>query len=74
MEKIVLTLLADLPIDHPLRNRPLGELNAEYRWKHAPGAWRTVNVGAPKLVGHTYNELGNSWTDFDDWRVNNETR
>lgn len=67
-------LLADLPHEHKLRNTPLGEIGAEYRWKQdkSDKQWRTVQVGAPKLVKHTYNELGNSWTAFDDWRVKSE--
>lgn len=64
-------VLADLPHDHPLRNTPLGQINAQYRWiGDAPSVpWRTVQVGAPKLVGSTYNMLGKSWTDNDIWAV-----
>jgi hypothetical protein len=65
-------LLANLPTDHALRNTPLGELDARYRWKGSTGAWRTVKQGAPKLMNCTYNELGTSWTLFDDWSVEDE--
>lgn len=65
-------ILNDLEKDHPLRNTPLGELKAEYRWKGASetATWRSVIVGAPKLVNFTYNQLGSTWADFDYWRVN----
>lgn len=64
-------ILNDLPNDHPLRNKPLGEINAKYRWKGASDKvqWRTVQVGSPKLVNFTYNQLGPSWTDSDWWCV-----
>ena len=67
-----MTILNNPPEDHPPRNTPLGELNAEYRWKGAgeKAAWRTVKIGAPKIVGCTFNELGESWTNSDIWRVN----
>ena len=66
-----MTPLASLPVDHPLRNTPLGEIDAKYKWVGAadkPG-FRTVRVGAPKLIGCTYNQLGPSWTDHDIWYV-----
>ena len=64
-------VLNTLPEDHPLRNTPLGELDAEYRWYKAADTaqWRTVRVGAPKLIPHTFNELGTAWTTWDIWRV-----
>ena len=63
--------LSNLPKGHVLRNTPLKDIKAKYRWKWAPPSspWRTVEVGSPKLVNNTYNELGNSWTEFDDWVV-----
>lgn len=66
-------VLNTLPKEHSLRNTPLGELDAEYRWHKAAEAvlWRTVQVGAPKLVGHTFNQLGTAWTTWDIWRVKN---
>lgn len=68
-------ILNKLDADHPLRNTPLGELNAEYRWHGAsPNApWRTVKVGAPKLVSFTFNQLGEAWL-ADDWRVNEDIK
>lgn len=66
-------ILNELPEDHPLRNTPLGQINAKYRWVgDAPSVpWRTVQVGAPKLVGFTFNQLGAAWTDHDIWAVEN---
>ena len=64
-------LLNDLPKEHHLRNLPLGEIKAKYKWKGASDAspWRTVQRGAPKLVNFTFNELGPSWTEYDLWGV-----
>lgn len=64
-------VLADLPHNHALRNTPLGEINACYRWVgDSPSVpWRTVQGGAPKLVNSTYNMLGKSWTEHDIWAV-----
>ena len=67
-------LLADLPNDHKLRSTPLGQLDAKYRWKESKGAWRTVKVGAPKLVDCSYNQLGKAWTEFDDWAIEDNGR
>lgn len=68
-------ILNDLPKEHELRNTPLKEINAVYRWKKAMYAtpWRSVSVGAPKLVNFTYNDLGDSWTLFDYWAVEDGT-
>ena len=65
-------VLNKLPEEHPLRNIALGEIEAEYRWKHASSnvQWRTVKVGAPKLVDKTYNQLGEAWTNSDWWVTN----
>jgi hypothetical protein len=65
-----LVILNDLEKDHILRNTPLGDLKAEYRWKGSETArWRSVIIGAPKLVKFTYNQLGTPLTDSDYWRV-----
>jgi hypothetical protein len=71
----LIIILNDLPEEHWLRNTPLGEIKAEYRWKKAiyTAPWRTVEVGAPKLVNFTYNDLGDSWTLFDYWAVKDGT-
>ena len=62
-------ILNNLPIEHKLRNTPLGEIDAKYRWKKASenAQWRTVKVGAPKLVNFTFNQLGEAWTESDWW-------
>ena len=64
-------ILNDLPYNHLARNTPLGEIHAKYRWKGASDkvAWRTVEVGSPKLINKTYNELGESWTKYDWWAI-----
>lgn len=64
-------ILNDLDVRHPLRNTPLGEIDAKYKWKRASEnvAWRTVQVGAPKIVNSTFNDLGMAWTEWDYWAV-----
>lgn len=66
-----MTILNNLDPSDPLRNTPLGKLDAHYRWKSAPesAAWRSVRVGAPRLVNFSFNQLGGAWTDSDWWRV-----
>lgn len=64
-------ILNNLPENHELRNLPLKQIGAKYKWKgdSEKVPWRDVEVGAPKLVDSTYNQLGNSWTAFDWWGV-----
>jgi hypothetical protein len=64
-------ILNDLPLEHPLRNTPLGEINAKYKWKKASetAPWLEVKVGAPKLATFTYNQLGETWTNSDWWKT-----
>jgi hypothetical protein len=59
--------LESLPVDHPLRNRPLAKIGAEYRHRQGK-VWKRV---APnyRIAQCTYNDLGPAWTDFDVWRV-----
>jgi hypothetical protein len=65
--------LADLPTDHPLRNTSLGEIGAEYQHKTVrPSAWRkAADQGGIKNA--TFNQLGETWTRWDLWRVKDET-
>lgn len=62
-------VLNDLNPKNILRNTPLKDINAKYRWKQASESaqWRTVEVGAPKLANKTFNDLGPAWTDSDWW-------
>ena len=62
-------ILNDLPEKHPLRNTPIGKLQAKYRWKKASekAQWRSVEVGSPKLVDKTFNQLSEAWTKWDWW-------
>lgn len=68
-----MTLLAQLPHDHPLRNAPLIDIGAEYRSRggRMPSAWRPVR-DAFLIARCTYNELSHVWTDHDDWRATRE--
>jgi hypothetical protein len=64
--------LAELPNDHPLRNKSLSKIGAEYQYKLNPKSpWRkAADQGGIKNA--TYNQLGETWTKFDSWRVVNE--
>jgi hypothetical protein len=66
-----MVILNNLPVEHELRNTPLGEIKAKYKWKKASekAAPRTVEVGAPKLVKFTFNQLGEAWTSSDWWFI-----
>ena len=59
--------IAELPVDHPLRNTPLLAINARYKWRESQGTlWKFVmpNYSISKL---SYNQLGSAWTEFDIW-------
>jgi hypothetical protein len=62
--------LAELSPEHPLRNAPLVEIGAEYRWcgGKVPTLWRPVR-DAYLIAKSTYNELGPAWTQHDEWRA-----
>ncbi|MEK6884978.1 MAG: hypothetical protein AABY22_35430 [Nanoarchaeota archaeon] len=61
-------LLKDLPADHPIRNNKLlKEINAECRNLKSK-IWR--NVSSWKIGKNTYNQLGNSWIEFSEFRCN----
>lgn len=59
--------LAELPVTHMLRNTPLATINAEYLPTDSK-VWAKVrdNYG---IAQKTYNQLGDSWTTWDVWRV-----
>lgn len=59
--------LKQLPAEHPLRNTPLGEIQAEIR-NILQTRWRPV--AAWKIARVTFNELDPVWLECDDWRVN----
>lgn len=58
--------LHELPIDDPLRNRPIKTLNATIVCRHTkskrdPSTW--------KIKDNTYNQLNDSWHNNFDWIV-----
>ena len=59
-------LLSELPYDHPLRNTPLIEINAEYQIRDSK-IWAKVTPPYG-IAKKTYNELGPVWTTWDKWR------
>lgn len=65
--------LAELPQDHALRNMPLAEIKAEYRWKGATPAtpWREAAKQSKSLQASTYNQLGDAWKN-DEWIVDTD--
>ena len=60
-------ILNDLPVDHVLRNTPLAEIGAEYRWVKAK-TWRRV-LPSFRIATVSYNALGEVWTQGWIWRV-----
>lgn len=62
-------VLAELPEDHLLRNRPLASLGAEYRNAHkVDSLWIVVreSMGIGKC---TFNDLRGTWIENNEWRV-----
>ena len=59
-------LLHTLPVDHPLRNKPLGEIGAEIRHK-AFNKWRPI--GLWRIGKVNYNTLGTVWLDNNEFRA-----
>ena len=53
-------LLHTLPHDHPLRNKPLGEIGAEVNNMHYPGVWHSI---FRQLRPLTYNDIALDWSD-----------
>lgn len=58
--------LADLPIDHELRNKSLIEIGAEYQIKDSK-VWAKV-MPAYGIAKKSYNQLGPVWTTWDKWK------
>lgn len=59
--------MKNLAYNHPLRNRLLIEMEAEF--KHP--AWldfKPLEAGKP-LADNTYNTLSRGWQDFYEWRI-----
>jgi hypothetical protein len=61
------SILNDLPLEHPLRNTPLHSLNTVYRWKHSQ-AWLPIGEKFG-IAKKTFNELSVVWTDNDIFGV-----
>lgn len=61
------TDLKSLLTDHPLRNSPLSDIGAEYRFEGAK-VWREVKPTFA-IAGSTFNALGDVWKDGKDWRA-----
>lgn len=61
-----MTLLATLPVNHPLRNKPLIEIGAQYK-RYDSKLWNDVTPPYG-IANKTYNQLSNVWTEFDEWR------
>lgn len=59
----------ELPEDHPLRNTPLGKLNAKYKIGER---FRPV-LPSFGIAGSTWNQLGKVWTQHD-WELDDGSR
>ena len=60
-------LLSDLEHEHPLRNTPLLIIGAKFKQK-ALKNWKDVTPNM-NISKNTFNELGDVWTNWDDWGV-----
>lgn len=60
-------ILSDLPKYHSLRNAPLADIGAEYRWKNSKN-WKRV-APTDRIATCTYNELSPAWTELHEWRA-----
>jgi hypothetical protein len=59
--------LAELPMTHMLRNTPLVKIGAQYLPADSK-VWADVK-SSYGIAQKTYNQLGDSWTSWDVWRV-----
>ena len=60
-------ILNNLPKDHPLRNKPLIDIGAEYK-RYDSKIWQAVTPPYG-IANKTYNDLGEVWTENDEWRA-----
>jgi len=60
-------LLHEMPVDHPIRNTALVNLDVRIRCRHT-GARRDPRSW--KIGGDTYNRLGDTWRNNFDWVLN----
>lgn len=65
-----MTLLSDLPVEHPLRNASLLSIGAQHRWIGSPAGkgWRPV-MPSWRIAPRCFNDLGSAWTDNSQWRA-----
>lgn len=62
--------LKELPKEHPLRDRLLGEIKAEYQLVDSK-MWCEVRPSF-NIAKKTFNQLSPVWTTWDQWRVSDE--
>lgn len=60
--------LGALPVEHPLRNRPLVDIGAWYQLTPKGAMWHEVKP-AFGIARRTYNELGEVWTNHHVWKA-----
>lgn len=61
-----MTILNHLPSEHPLRNRPLGEIHSKICMKSTTQWIRAEHFGIDKA---TFNQLPKVWTDNNEFRA-----
>lgn len=64
-------ILNDLPHDHPMRNTPLGEMETFSRNVQSV-TWRPAFTWGIKK--NTFNELNETWREFNLFRVKNSSK
>lgn len=62
-------ILNNLPVEHPLRNTPLIELNAEYVSRDSKLYYKVQPAFTIAKSKSTFNQLADLWTTYDVWRV-----
>jgi|GEM_PF-6499192 len=65
-----MTKLHELPVDHPLRCKPLAEIGAEVRNLHST-QWRKVE---PRwgIARNRYNDLRGPWIEHNEFRAESQ--
>lgn len=61
--------LNNLPVDHPYRNTPLIELDAEYVSRDSKLYYKVQPAFTIAKNKVTFNQLADLWTTYDTWRV-----
>lgn len=61
-----MTDLKTLPRDHALRNKPLRDIEARYKFETGK---RWIEIKTQKIAGKTFNDLGEAWMINTIWQA-----